>query len=77
MFNLSNSTEKHFCFECKEMCPHTVEYSNNKSKSKNICSLCKHISHWNISVYPNPPKGKTNKQVDYVLKDIAKKIEGG
>lgn len=77
MFNLSKQVniKKEFCFECRRTCLHTVEYSKNKLKAKRLCLLCKHISHWVISVYPYPSDKNSDKQIDYIVKDIKDSLE--
>ena len=75
MKKINSEVERHWCFNCEEFSLHTVQYSKNGSKSKRVCPLCKHISFWSISVYPNPPKEDTNKQINYILKDIEQHIK--
>jgi len=67
--------ERHWCWECKKTSLHTAQYSNNRSKVKLICPLCKHISFWYVSVYPYPQEKDSSKQIDYIVKDIEQQIK--
>ena len=55
-------------WDCGNLC--VIPCPGNKSKIEFVCSFCGHASSYNRSIYPNPVKEDTGKQIDYVLKDV-------